>query len=76
MLRSLRARPLLEGHRGKPPIALDRAATALAALSRVAAAHPELAELEINPLLVTPDGALALDARLVPTPPNTQEPSP
>ena len=44
----------------------------------VAAAHPELAELEINPLLVTPGGALALDARARPSPPPspTQEPTP
>ncbi len=34
-------------------------------LSRVAAAHPELAELEVNPLLVTPSGACALDARAI-----------
>ncbi|MDE3133660.1 MAG: acetate--CoA ligase family protein, partial [Acidobacteriota bacterium] len=44
---------------------LAAAAEALAALSRVAAAHPELAEIEINPLLVTPAEALALDARIV-----------
>jgi succinyl-CoA synthetase beta subunit len=28
------------------------------------AAHPEIAELEVNPLLVTPRGAIALDARV------------
>jgi acyl-CoA synthetase (NDP forming) len=46
-------------------LALAPAAAALAALSRAAAAHPELAELEVNPLLVLPAGALALDARSV-----------
>jgi hypothetical protein len=65
MIGTLRAFPLLDGARGRP--ALDRAAAAqaLAALSRVAAAHPEIGELEVNPLLVLPDGALGLDARIV-----------
>ena len=66
MLRSLRIAPLLQGARGRPALDLAAAARAIAALSRVAAAHPELAELEVNPLLVTPDGCVALDARAVP----------
>jgi hypothetical protein len=65
MLRSLRIAPLLLGARGRPAVDLGAAAAGLAALSRVAAAHPELAELEVNPLLVTPAGAVALDARFV-----------
>jgi acyl-CoA synthetase (NDP forming) len=65
MLRSLRSTPLLTGARGRPPLDLDAAARALAALSRVAAAHPEISEIEINPLLVTGEGAVGLDARLV-----------
>ncbi|MGI8713383.1 MAG: acetate--CoA ligase family protein [Solirubrobacteraceae bacterium] len=66
MLRSLRCAPLLLGARGRPVLDVAAAAAALAALSRVAAAHPELAELEVNPLLVMPAGALALDVRSVP----------
>jgi acyl-CoA synthetase (NDP forming) len=65
MLKELRCAPLLRGARGRSPLDVAAAAAALAALSRVAATHPELAELEINPLLVLPDGALALDARAV-----------
>jgi acyl-CoA synthetase (NDP forming) len=65
LLRSLRAAPLLSGARGRPPLDVGAAAKAASALSRVAAERPELAELEINPLLVTPDGAVGLDARLV-----------
>ena len=74
MLRSLRAAPLLAGIRGRPALAVGAAAGALAALSRVAAAHPELAELEVNPLLVTPAGALALDARFVRATPTEEMP--
>ncbi len=70
LILSLRAAPLLSGARGRPPLDVSAAAASLAALSRVAAAHPELAELEVNPLLVTPAGALALDARLVPATPS------
>ena len=51
--------------RGRPALHVAAAAEAVAALARVAAAHPELAEVEVNPLLVTPAGALGLDARIV-----------
>jgi acetate---CoA ligase (ADP-forming) len=66
LLLSLRAAPLLRGARGRPPVDLDAAASAAAALSRVAAAHPEIAEIEVNPLLALPRGAVGLDARIVP----------
>jgi acetate---CoA ligase (ADP-forming) len=65
LLRSLRGAGVLTGARGRPQVDLRAAAEAAAALSRVAAAHPEIAEIEINPLLVTPAGAVGLDARIV-----------
>jgi acyl-CoA synthetase (NDP forming) len=66
LLLSLRAAPLLRGARGRPPVDLDAAAAAIVAVSRVAAAHPEIAEVEVNPLLALPRGAVGLDARVVP----------
>jgi acyl-CoA synthetase (NDP forming) len=65
LLLSLRGAGVLTGARGRTPLDVRAAAEAAAALSRVAAAHPEIAELEINPLLVTPAGAVGLDARVV-----------
>jgi acetate---CoA ligase (ADP-forming) len=65
LLLSLRASRLLRGARGRPAADLAAAAAAVAAVSRVAAAHPEIAEIEVNPLLALPDGALGLDARIV-----------
>ena len=64
LLGSLRTAPLLHGARGRPLLDVAAAASALAALSRVAAEHPEIAAIEVNPLLVLPDRALGLDARL------------
>jgi acetate---CoA ligase (ADP-forming) len=69
MLRSLKAFAVLDGARGRPPADLDAAAKAVAALSRFAAAHAEsVSEVDINPLLLMPkgQGAVALDALLVP----------
>jgi acyl-CoA synthetase (NDP forming) len=65
LLLDLDGAPLLTGVRGREPLAVRAAAEAAAALSRLAAEHPELDELEVNPLLLTPSGAVALDARVV-----------
>ena len=65
MLESLRIWPLLNGYRGRPAVALDRLLEVLIRLSYFASDYPEIAELDINPLLVTPERVIALDARLV-----------
>jgi succinyl-CoA synthetase beta subunit len=52
--------------RGRPAVDVAAAAAVVARVTEVAAAHPELADVEVNPLLVTPRGALALDARVLP----------
>ena len=64
LLRSLRASAMLDGVRGRPAVDVAAAARAVVALGDAMAAHPEIAELEVNPLLVTPRGAVALDARV------------
>jgi acetate---CoA ligase (ADP-forming) len=65
LILSLRGAAILTGARGRPPLDTAAAAGALAALSRLAAERPDLAEIEINPLLVTTEGAVGLDARAV-----------
>ncbi|WP_407840866.1 acetate--CoA ligase family protein [Streptomyces sp. DSM 116496] len=65
LLRGLRTAALLDGVRGRPAVDVAAAAAVIERITTVAAAHPEIAELEVNPLLVRPDGALALDARAV-----------
>jgi acetate---CoA ligase (ADP-forming) len=51
--------------RGRPRVDLAAAAEATAALSRFGVAYRDVDELEINPLPVTPVGAVALDAPVV-----------
>jgi succinyl-CoA synthetase beta subunit len=63
LLLSLRGAPLLTGARDRPPLDVSAAATAAAALSELAAARPDLTEVEVNPLLLGVSGAVALDAR-------------
>jgi len=65
MLESLKIWPLLLGYRGRPPANLDKLIETLIRLSYLAADYPEIAELDINPLLVTPRDVVALDARVV-----------
>jgi acetate---CoA ligase (ADP-forming) len=63
MLDELRLAPLLTGARGRPPVALDALAETIARFSALAASAPEITELEINPLVATPDGVTAIDVR-------------
>jgi acetyltransferase len=65
MLHALRIWPLLDGFRGRSRVNVDQLVEVLLRLSYLVADNPCLAELDVNPLLVTPDGAVALDARVI-----------
>jgi acetyltransferase len=65
MLKSLTIYPLLKGYRGDTPKNIDKLIEALIRMSYLAADYPEIAELDINPLVVTPTDVIALDARIV-----------
>jgi acetyltransferase len=65
MLESLKLWKLLNGYRGRNPLDVEALIEVLIRLSHMVARHPEIRELDINPLLVQPRGVLALDARLV-----------
>jgi acyl-CoA synthetase (NDP forming) len=66
-LGALRGAALLRGFRGSPPRDIEAAARIAQALGRFVLAHPEIAEIEINPLVVHESGrgASALDALIV-----------
>ena len=64
LVRRTRVARLLAGFRDRPPARLEAVHDTLVALSQLLADIPELAELDINPLLADADGVIALDARV------------
>ncbi len=65
MLDELRGAGVLAGARGRPPV--DRVAVAdlVAGLSRLAVERADLDEVDLNPVIASPDGAVAGDARVI-----------
>jgi acetyl coenzyme A synthetase (ADP forming)-like protein len=64
LVRSLRTSPLLFGYRGAPPCNTGALEDLLLRVGRLAEAVPELAELDLNPVLASPSGVVAVDARV------------
>jgi len=65
MIREIKGYPILEGVRGRPPVDVAALESLLVGVSAFAEAHPEVVELDLNPVLAYPSGAVAVDARIV-----------
>jgi succinyl-CoA synthetase beta subunit len=66
-LLGLRGAPALRGARGRRPVDLEAIAAVVSAFSRLAATlGPYLSEVDINPLIATANGVVAVDALIVP----------
>lgn len=75
MVARTRVSRLLAGYRDRPAADMDAIAATLVKLGELIADLPQVAELDINPLLADADGVIALDARIVvraPPPPGTR----
>lgn len=55
----------LKGVRGRKPVDLEKLQQVLVRFSLMISENPQIKECDINPLLVTPDGVIALDARFI-----------
>jgi acetyl coenzyme A synthetase (ADP forming)-like protein len=64
MVRELRSFPLLDGYRGQPRMAVAALEDVLLRVSALAEDHPRIAELDCNPVIVTVEGAIVVDARV------------
>ena len=65
MIREIKGFPLLEGYRGQPPADLEALENLLLLVSSFVEQHPEVSELDLNPVFAYADGAMAVDARIV-----------
>ncbi len=64
LIHSIRAAPVLLGHNGQPGAHIDALRDTLLRVSRLASDLPQVAELDLNPVIARPDGAIAVDARI------------
>ncbi len=64
LIRSVRSAPLLLGHRGRPSVDVAGLQDTLLRLSSLAEDHPDVAELDLNPIIARPDGVVVVDARV------------
>jgi len=65
MLREVKGYPLLEGYRGQEAVDVSHLEDMLLKVSDFAEQHPEVKELDLNPIFAYSDGAVAVDARII-----------
>ena len=65
MIREIKGYPLLEGYRGQEPVDVDNLEELILKVSSFVEQHPEIEELDLNPVFAYSDGAVAVDARVI-----------
>jgi len=65
MVTKVKAYPLLEGYRNTPPADINAVINILLNTSKLVMDHPEIKELDLNPILVYEKGAKTVDARII-----------
>ncbi len=65
MIDEIAAQPLLDGARGRPTLNRAELAEVLLRISDLVEAFPEIAALDLNPLVITDRGLVAIDARVI-----------
>jgi acetyltransferase len=64
LIRGIRGHPILKGLRGQRSVDEEKLVEAIQRVSQMALDHPEIQELEYNPLLAFPEGLVAVDLRV------------
>jgi len=65
MIREIKGYELISGYRGQPPVDEEALADCLLSVAQMAEKHPEIVEIDLNPVMAYPDGILVVDARII-----------
>jgi acetyl-CoA synthetase (ADP-forming) len=65
MISSVKAYPLLKGYRNAPPADIKAITELLLATSKLVMTHPEIKEVDLNPIMAYEKGAKTVDARII-----------
>jgi acyl-CoA synthetase (NDP forming) len=65
MIREIKGYPILEGYRGLEPANIEILEGLLLKVSKFVEKHPEIKELDINPIFAYRNDAIAIDARII-----------
>ena len=65
MLKALRVAPILAGARGQHASDLSSVVDIIQRVAQLVWRHPEIVEIDINPIIVSPHGATVVDARII-----------
>lgn len=65
MIEQIKARKIFEGARGEPAVDKEALVELLMKVSAIVDAHPEIAELDLNPIIAYDDGYAVVDARII-----------
>lgn len=65
MIREIKGYMMLTGYRGQPPVDTATLEKWLVNISQFVMAHPEIKEIDLNPIFAYPEGAVAVDARVI-----------
>ena len=65
MIKEIKGYPLLEGYRGQEPVDVTKLEELILKVSGFVEQHPEVEELDLNPIFAYSDGVVAVDARVI-----------
>ncbi len=65
MIREIKGYPILEGYRGQKPASIPALEELIVKVSEFVDKNPQIEELDLNPVFAYPDGAVAVDARII-----------